>query len=188
FETGQGEVGRLVLRLFYIFARNGIDVVQDYSLMAKAILSIEESGARLDPDFDIRKMAIPAIRELQQERRNPKTMWKEAGMALSVALQLLKEMPAGFTRILRRVENDDLTVQFQHRGLEEVSDSLNAASNRVTLGVIIGSLLIGSSLIITTGIQPHLLGYPALGMVGYLLSAILGLWIIVDIIRHGRHR
>ncbi len=188
FETGQGEVGRLVLRLFHLFARNGIDVVQDYSLMAKAILSIEEAGEQLDPDFDIRKVAVPAIRELQRERKNPKVMWREAGMAFNVAAQLLKELPTEFMRILRRVENDDLTVQFQHKGLEEVSDSLNAASNRVTLGVIIGSLLIGSSLIITTGIQPHLLGYPALGMVGYLLSAILGLWIIVDIIRHGRHR
>ncbi len=54
--------------------------------------------------------------------------------------------------------------------------------------MIIGSLIIGSSLIVTTGIQPHLLGYPALGIIGYLLSALLGFYVIWDIIRHGRHR
>jgi ubiquinone biosynthesis protein len=189
FETGQGEVGRLVLRLFHIFARNGIDVIQDYSLMAKAILSIEESGESLDPNFDIRETAIPIMRELQRERRNPRVMWKEAGMAFSVGLQLLKEFPAEFTRILRRLENDDLTVKFHHKGLEEVSDTLNVASNRITLGVIIGSLVIGSSLIIAAGVRLPIFGYQVnLGMVGYLLSAILGFWIIIDIIRHGRHK
>ncbi|MBL9207778.1 MAG: AarF/ABC1/UbiB kinase family protein, partial [Opitutaceae bacterium] len=83
---------------------------------------------------------------------------------------------------------DDLTIKFQHQGLEELDDALKTASNRITLGVIIGSLIVGSSLIVTTRIPPYLFGYPALGMVGYLLSALLGLYVVWDIFRHGRHR
>lgn len=187
-ETGHAEVGPLVLRLFYIFGSNGIDVMQDYSLMAKAVLSIEETAEQLDPEFDIRKAAMPTLKELDRERRNPAVILKDASMAVSSALQLIKELPAEGARILRRVENDDLTLNFQHKGLEEVTDSLGTASSRITLGVIIGSLLIGSSLIITTGIRPHLFGYPAIGIIGYLLSAVLSFWIAIDIIRHGRHR
>jgi len=123
-----------------------------------------------------------------RERRDPRLLWKEAGVSFTAALQLIKDLPAEITRMVRRVENDDLTVKFHHKGLEDVSDAFNVASNRVTLGVIIGSLLIGSSLVITTGVRPLWFGYPALGLVGYLLSALLGMYIIVDIIRHGRHR
>jgi ubiquinone biosynthesis protein len=66
---------------------------------------------------------------------------------------------------------------------------LRAASNRIALGLIIGALIIGSSQIITAGIKGYqLFGYPVLGIVGYLLSAMLGFWVIVDIFRHGRHR
>lgn len=187
-ETGHAEVGHLVLRLFYIFGSNGIDVMQDYSLMAKAVLSIEETAEELDPKFNIREIAMPMIKELKRERHSPSVIWNDASMAMSTAMQLMKELPSECERILRRVENDDLTVNFHHKGLEDVSDSLNSASNRMTLGVIIGSLLIGSSLIITTGIQPYLFGFPAIGMIGYLLSAVLSVWIVVDIIRHGRHR
>ncbi|MFM9091737.1 MAG: AarF/UbiB family protein, partial [Verrucomicrobiota bacterium] len=79
-------------------------------------------------------------------------------------------------------------INLHHRGLEEHDDAVKIAANRITLGVIIGALIIGSSLIVTTGIQPHLFGYPALGIVGYLLSAVLGLYVVWDIIRHGRHR
>jgi ubiquinone biosynthesis protein len=38
-------------------------------------------------------------------------------------------------------------------------------------------------MIITTGVGPLLFGYPALGMTGYLISALLGLWLIITIIR-----
>jgi ubiquinone biosynthesis protein len=62
------------------------------------------------------------------------------------------------------------------------------AANRIALGVIIGSLIIGSSLIINTRIEPHLFGYPVLGLVGYLISAMLGFYVIWDIMRHGRHK
>ncbi|MFO7987925.1 MAG: AarF/ABC1/UbiB kinase family protein, partial [Desulfotignum sp.] len=55
--------------------------------------------------------------------------------------------------------------------------------NRLTLGIVLGAMIIGSSMIITTGVGPLLFGYPALGMTGYLISAVLGLWLIITIIR-----
>jgi ubiquinone biosynthesis protein len=42
-------------------------------------------------------------------------------------------------------------------------------------------------MIITTGIQPHLFGYPAFGLVGYLISGVLGLWLVIDILRSRRY-
>jgi len=54
------------------------------------------------------------------------------------------------------------------------------------LGVIIGALIVGSSLIVMTGIKPHLFGYPALGIIGFIFSALLGVYITWDIIRQGR--
>jgi ubiquinone biosynthesis protein len=89
---------------------------------------------------------------------------------------------------VRRFENDNITFNMQHRGLDRLQEGLQTASNRIALGVIIGSLIIGSSLIVNTHIPPYLLGYPMLGIVGYLLSAILGLYVIWDIIRYDRHK
>ena len=104
------------------------------------------------------------------------------------SLSSLQDLPAELHRLVRRLEHDNLTINLQHRGLETHDDAMKVAANRIALGVIIGSLIIGSSLIIITGIEPHLFGHPALGIVGYLLSALLGLYVVWDIIRHGRHR
>ena len=91
-------------------------------------------------------------------------------------------------RLVRRLEHDDFTINFQHRGLEHMDTSMKTAANRLTIGVIIGALIIGSSMIVTTGIHPLLFGYPALGIVGYLISALLGLYIVWGIIRKDGHR
>jgi ubiquinone biosynthesis protein len=188
FATGEERIGRLILKLIEIFGRNGISVSRDYALMAKAVLSIEEVGRTLDPTFDLRKYARPVLRELHHERWSPRALLGKTRTLLSSVAGRLGDLPAELDRLLRRLEQDDLTVNFQHRGLEGLNDAFRTASNRIALGVIIGALIIGSSQIVTTGIPPHLFGYPALGIVGYLLSALLGLWVIWDIFRHGRHK
>ena len=48
-------------------------------------------------------------------------------------------------------------------GFEDLQEIVGVAASRITLGVTIGSLIVGSSLIVTTGAGPRLLGYPALG-------------------------
>jgi ubiquinone biosynthesis protein len=60
---------------------------------------------------------------------------------------------------------------------------LENVSNRLTFAIIIAALIVGSSMIITTGVKPLLFGFPALGIIGYLVSGVLGLWLIINIIR-----
>jgi ubiquinone biosynthesis protein len=188
FSIGRQEIGRAMLKLLFIFGENGIPLASEYSLMAKAVLAIEEVGRTLDPDFDLRKHAGPALRELYRERHGPKATLRRTREFLQGTLGGLQELPGELRRLIRRAEHDAITVNFQHKGLEEVDDALKIAANRITLGVVSGSLIIGSSLIVTTGVGPDLFGYPALGIVGFTLSALIGFYIIYDIVRHGSHK
>ncbi len=187
-DTGRGQIGRALLRLLHIFGENGVDVGRDYALVAKAVLSIEEAGTSLDPDFNIRACFQPAVDELQRERRDPRLLWRSLWQGIGSGLGRLQDLPGELHRVLRLLEEGSATINFQHRGLEDLDDAINDASNKVTLGVIIGCLIIGSSLILTTGMGPFIFGYPAIGLFGYLLSALLGVWVVVDILRHRRRR
>jgi ubiquinone biosynthesis protein len=188
FSIGRQALGRAMLRLLYIFGQHGIPLSRDYALMAKAVISIEEVGRTLDPEFDLRSHTEPVLRELQKERAHPRVMARRGREMLRHTLVGLQDLPFELRRLVRRLEHDNLAINLHHRGLEDHDDAVKIAANRIALGVIIGALIIGSSLIVTTGIEPHLLGYPALGIVGYLMSAVLGLYVIWDIIRHGRHK
>jgi ubiquinone biosynthesis protein len=182
------EIGRFILKLLHLFGQHGISLTRDYALMAKAVFATEEIARALDPEFDLAAAAAPVLKAAQGDRYRPRTLLREGLNQLRLAFVHLREIPAAIERVVRRVEAENLTVNLQHRGLEQLDDALNSASNRLTLAVILAALIVGSSLIVTTGIKPHILGYPALGIVGYILSAMLGLWIVVDILRHGRHR
>lgn len=188
FSIGRQEIGRAMLKLLFIFGENGIPLASEYSLMAKAVLAIEEVGRSLDPDFDLRKHAGPVMRQAYRERSGTKATLRRTREFVTGVLGGLQELPNEMRRLVRRFEHDDITINFRHKGLEELDDALKIAANRITLGVVSGSLVIGSSLIVTTGIRPYLFGYPALGIVGYLLSAMIGFYVIWDIVRRGGHR
>jgi ubiquinone biosynthesis protein len=140
----------------------------------------------LDPDFDLREQAKPVLEEVYGERTSIKTILKSSGEFLRSSLAALHDLPSELRRLVRRLEQDNLTINFQHRGLDQLEHALKVAANRIALGVVVGSLLIGSSLIVTTGLGPRLFGYPALGFIGYLISALFALYMMWDIVRQGR--
>ena len=186
FAIGRQEMGRAMLKLLFIFGRNGIPLSRDYSMMAKAVLSIEEVGHALDPSFDLRVQAKPVLQEVFGERMSLRSALKSAHEFLRSSIAGLQELPSEVRRLVRRLENDNLTINFQHRGLDRLENSMKLAADRIALGVVVGSLMIGSSMIVTTGLGPRLFGYPAIGLIGYLVSAIFGLYMMWEIIRRGR--
>jgi len=188
FAIGRQQLGRAMLKLLFIFGRNGIPLSRDYSLMAKAVLAIEEIGRALDPQFDLREHAGPILRDLYRERSSPRTLIRHARDFLRSSFTTLQDLPEELHRLVRRLEHDNLTINLQHRGLEELDEGMRTAANRIALGTIVGSLIIGSSMIVNSRMPPLVHGYSLLGISGYLLSAALGLYVIWDIIRHGRHR
>lgn len=188
FTVGRQQLGRALIRLLNIFGRHGLSLSQDYTLMAKAVLSIEEVGRALDPDFDLREHTKPVLAELYRDEIGPRALNRRLREMLRDMFESLRDLPTEVRGLVRRIDQNDFTINFQHRGLEQLDQSLKTVANRVALAVIIGALIIGSSMIVTTGISPHLFGYPALGIVGYLVSALLGLYVVWGIIRRDRHR
>jgi ubiquinone biosynthesis protein len=179
---GQVNLGRAMLKLLFIFGRNGISITSDYSLMAKAVLSIEEVATTLDPAFDLKRAARPVFLALQKERTGPRAVLRDTRAMLRGTFSSLRDLPAELHRIIRRVEHDELTIKFQHKGLEELDDALKTSANRIALGFISGCLVIGSSLIVASrdGINN------LLSIVGYLIAAAIAAYVVYGIFREGR--
>jgi ubiquinone biosynthesis protein len=97
-----------------------------------------------------------------------------------------REFPQQILQIISKLESGDLRLQLNHNKLDKLANSIDDAANRLTIAIIAAAIIVGSSMIITTGIGPHMFGFPALGVVGYLLSVILGLWLVITIIHSGK--
>lgn len=185
----QDQIGHIIFEMMYVFGSNGIPLTRDYALLAKTIVALTETGRTLDPRFDLAAAARPFLQQLQMERWNPVSLLLRGFWQFSDTARRLNELPGDVQRVLRRIEREDLRIKLQHENLEDVTEQATAAINRLVLAIITASLIIGSSLVIRANVPPMLWGsYSLIGVAGYIGSVLLGIWIIIDILRHGHHR
>ena len=123
------------------------------------------------------------MRKLALERWKPETIWRDLRRNISGLLTFQKELPLRLSQIIDKIDRGELNIRFQHENLGGIRSTLENITNRLTLGIIIAALIVASSMIITTGVKPLLFGFPALGIIGYLVSGVLGLWLIYNILR-----
>ena len=84
---------------------------------------------------------------------------------------------------LKMLTRGQLKVNTEVLGSEAPLSHLGKIVNRLTIGIIIAGLFIGSSMLSLSSMEPRLLGVPVLAFFGYLGAAILSLWVVVDLAR-----
>ena len=179
-------IGSVIFELIFVFGSNGIHVARDYTLLAKAIISIERTSTLLDPAFSLAEVGRPYIRKLNWERWNPHTLKSQILGEWRDKFNHLSELPGDFQRLIHQLEDGTLSLPLEHKGVNRATNTIHHAFSRLSLAVIIGYLIIGSSLVINTGVKPLLWGYPAIGLIGYILSGAIGAYVAFDILRSGR--
>jgi ubiquinone biosynthesis protein len=177
-------LGKLIMEITDLLRRYRLQIPADLFMMIKALITAETTVQRLHPEMDVVAELRPHLKRLAALRFSPGFLLR----GLRAAALRLAAAPTRFPRrigdIVEKMEQGRLQIGFEHRNLDGLQTTFEKIFSRLTMGVILGALIIGSSLIITTGIPPIVYGYPALGLVGYLVSAVLGLWLIFDILRN----
>lgn len=82
--------------------------------------------------------------------------------------------------------NDNFTVDFVHKNLDPLIEETKRSSTRISISLVISALIIGSSIVFFSDRGPHIFGYPALGVVGFITSMFLGIYLLISILRGGR--
>jgi ubiquinone biosynthesis protein len=183
--TGE-KVGDLILEMVYVFATGGIHLVKDFTLLARAVVAIESTARTLDPHFSLARTARPFLEQLARERWHPRSILKNSYYSMALVLEKLQELPGDIQRVLRRFESEDISVRLMLQGMDRLDELLGSVANRIVMALIISAIVIGSSLLLTFS-DKTFFGLP-LGAFGYVLSTVFGLWIVIDILRRGRHR
>jgi ubiquinone biosynthesis protein len=96
-------------------------------------------------------------------------------------------MPYQLHDTLEQVRDGQVEIGFRHEGLEELFTRLDHIFNRLVIAIVVASGLIGSAIIgIFVNNGPQLFGLHFLSVIGFVLSGILGAWLVWGVIRSGR--
>jgi len=182
----QLNVETLLSEFSEIVRRHHIKLPTDFTLMGKVLVTSEGVGRTLDPMFDMITMTKPYVQKLMMRRLDPRRHLQEFTYTLDDFSRLIKILPSELKTILSKVKKGELNIKFEHRGLQQFILELDRASNRLAFSLIIAALIIGSSLIVQVDKGPALFGFPIFGLFGYVIAAILGLWLAIAILRSGK--
>lgn len=179
-------IRELFEELMGIIRRYSLHLPTDLILMAKALLTSEGVGRLLYPEFNLVEYARPYARRLLLRKLDPARYARWIAQVALDSAELLKTLPSDSKAVLSKMAKGQFAIEFQHRGLENFVGELDRSSNRLSFAVVIASLIIGSSLVFQTGVGPTVFGYPMIGLIGFLLASVLGVWLLVGIIQSGR--
>jgi ubiquinone biosynthesis protein len=154
--------------------------------MDKTLITLEGILKQLDPEFNYVEAAKPYVAELVARRRNPlraaQSLKKNMGEFVDTFALLPKQAKAAF----RKIMHGDIRVSIHHEELHHLIRDIDRSSNRLAFSVITAAIIVASSIIIHSGQGPSIFGLPIFGLIGYVIAALLGFWILIGILRSGQ--
>ena len=176
-------IGKLLLAIMELLRNYHLQLPPDLVIMVKALVTAEGTARQVYPELDVVSEAKNYISRLAEQRFNPENLWRSFQTNVSNIWTAQRDIPRQLLNIFSKLERGDLGLHFHLDKLERLVNTLENSSNRLTTGIIVAALIMGSSMIITTGVGPFIFGFPVLGVIGYSISTVMGLWLVVTILR-----
>ena len=182
-------IGNVIRQFTGIVRSHSIVLPSDLSLMLKALITMEGLARQYDPDFHITEHITPMLQRALRERYQPGELVRRGRSAVSEFLGLVGGVPRDLARLLREARRGKTRIDLDLKRLDTFGQRLDRTLDRVTIGIMTASLVIGSAIVMSVREGPVILGIPvlpAIGLLGYVLAFLNSLWIFYGIWRSGR--
>jgi len=182
-------VGTVIRQFASIVREHSIVLPSDLSLMFKALITLEGLGRQYDPDFHIINHLTPLVKTALAERYQPGELMRRGRGMVTEFMNVVGGVPRDLARFLREARRGKTRIDLDLKRLDSFGRQLDRTLDRVTVGIMTASLVIGSAIVLTVRDGPTLWGIPvlpAIGLLGYVLAFLNSLWIVYGIWRSGR--
>ncbi|MEX0700675.1 MAG: AarF/ABC1/UbiB kinase family protein [Planctomycetales bacterium] len=174
------DAGRLLSDFLGILTRHAIHSPPDLMLLIRAFITLEGLGRELDPQFNLAAHLAPFVERVMQDRYSPKALGNRLLRETRQFLRLAHDIPVNIGRTIEKLSRDEITLQFEHRGLDHLIEELDRSSNRIVIGLVLAAMIVASAIVIAVAPDSVWFAAPL-----FLLSSLLGLWLIWGILRRG---
>ncbi|MGN1412338.1 MAG: ABC1 kinase family protein [Oscillospiraceae bacterium] len=178
-DMGDVDLAIFLDEMMSLMSAYDVKVPKGISMLARGIMTIEGVLAEVSPEVNIIEVAS---KRLSLETINEFDIKKEVTKAVTTAMNSSSKalnIPALLTDLLEATIKGHTKVNLDLTGSEGIMKQLSRMIHKLIIGLIVSSLLIGSSLLCIADNTPKLFDIP-LGFIGYLVSIVMGIWLIID--------
>lgn len=176
-------IGAAVIEIMQIVMKHNLKMPSSLGMFGKTMLYVEQISRQLDPDINYMQFISNQSQRLLYERLRTIFAAPRVIRNLLDLNDFLFDIPPKAHTILQKLAEDNLSFRFDHVGLDDLEDTLDSVANRMSFAVIVAALIIGSALILREETGPFYFGLPIIGIIGFVVASLLGLYLIYTIIR-----
>jgi ubiquinone biosynthesis protein len=122
---------------------------------------------------------------LLRKRFSPEQLKEKAESVLMDYASVARTLPRDIDNVLKMIEAGEIKIHMEHANLRRLTNKIDILSNRLSLAIIIASIIIGTSLVVGQS-SSKLLGRIPLVEAGFFAAVILGLLLAYSIFKSGR--
>jgi len=157
-------------RVKTLLSQNQVLLSEDVYLLVKGIGQIEGIGRHLNPQLNIMQEIGKNAQEIMVKRMSPKYILEKGMGKVGEFSENWLTLPSDLKRLLEKIQNNELKHRHELVGFE----NFQKITERLVMGLVVSSLIIGSSILVLANMPTHINGISVLGILGFIISGILG--------------
>lgn len=171
-----------------------IKMPRNLLLLFKTFIQTEGLGKILGSDASLLEVSKPYAKKLLQKGYDARKILRNLGKDARAFAGYFKTMPKFIHDIFKRTAQGKHGIELKHSGFEPIVKKMEMGINRAIVGVIISASTIAGSLVLSSpekvmeiNLFNHNIALTSiLGITGYTIATILGIWLIISIFKSGK--
>jgi ubiquinone biosynthesis protein len=170
-----------------ILHRHRVILPSQLGVLIKTLVTLQGTISQTSPQFSLLQVIEPMFRKLWWNRYSPRRQARRLRRMVVEVEGLVEKLPSQISSLMEIVQAGKLDVHLSHRGL-------SPSINRLVLGLLTSSLLLGSSVLMAYDVPPLLFmdGGPfglkdlsLIGFLGFMFSFLVAFRIMLAINKSG---
>ena len=181
--VGRLQAGRVVGDLARISAENGLRPPSAMTMLAKALLNLDQVACSLAPDFDPNEAMREHLADVMRQKVLHAASPVNVASAVLDAKEFAERLPSRVNKVMDALAKGELTLNVKGIDEAELMRGIQKLANRVTSGLVVAALLLAGAMI----------GESLLATVMFVVAAVIGVWLVssallIDLPQHRRRR
>jgi ubiquinone biosynthesis protein len=183
-------------QVMQVVLKHQIRLPRNYLLLLKTFIQTEALGKILDSDANLLEVTRPYAKALLERGYDAQKILNNMERDARYFSGYMRLVPKFLHDILKTTARGKHQIEIQHTGIQGMDEKFEKGLNRVVLGMVISASLIAAALVLNAAqglvelditILNHTLSMTTLlGLMGYCLATLLGLWLVISILRSGK--
>lgn len=177
------QTGRMLLDLVKTAGKYGFLLPPEMSMIGKTLLNLDQVGKTLAPDFNPNEAIRRHSMKLMDDNVKDELTSQNLYAALLESKELIGHLPARLNKFFENAAENKLEFKINAIDEQYLMRGIQKIANRITMGLILASLIVGSALLMQVETAFRMFGYPGFAILTFIAAAIGALILAIEILK-----